>query len=163
MWRGLFDHALFIKTWWDLCTCLYIGLFLSSLQCIFSTVFVHTEFKMALLKHVVSWLNKLVILVFIVLFITSGLVLNVLQIFLLPLYWINRYAYRILNAKIVYFHWARESALYLHKNIQIGMIPIYTFMSALNKIIICTHNHELCVHLSAGSLIYAVYCRYDTV
>ncbi len=63
---------------------------------------------MGLVGLITSWFNKLVILVFIFCFLASGLILNVLQIFLLPLYWINRYLYRILNAKIVYFHWARE-------------------------------------------------------
>ena len=146
---GIFDHALSIKTWWDLCT---TRLFLSEFPAEYNLYhFCAHRAKMALLKHVVSWLNKLVILVFIVLFITSGLVLNVLQIFLLPLYWINRYTYRILNAKIVYFHWARESALYLHENVQIGMIPI--------------HSNELYVHLSAGRWINMpfVNCRYETV
>lgn len=61
---------------------------------------------MGLLGLVISWLNKFVILMFIFTFITSGLVLNVIQLFFLPLYWINRRRFRIINSNLVYFHWA---------------------------------------------------------
>ena len=70
-----------------------------------------TAATMSLLGLIVSWFNKLVILIFVFSFLASGLILNVVQLALLPLYWISRYTYRILNAKIVYFHWAREFSL----------------------------------------------------
>ena len=58
------------------------------------------------ISWVISWMNKLVILMFIFTFITSGVVLNVIQLFFLPLYWINRRRFRIINSNLVYFHWA---------------------------------------------------------
>ena len=79
---------------------------------------------MGLLELVISWLNKLVILMFIFTFITSGVVLNVIQLFFLPLYWINRRQYRIINANIVYFHWACE------KHYIISPLFIYQLKSA---------------------------------
>ena len=57
-------------------------------------------------EFVLRWLRQLVMLLFVVCFLMSGLVLNVFQLFVLPFWWINRRLYRIANAKIVYFHWA---------------------------------------------------------
>uniref|UniRef100_A0A1X7SFA5 Uncharacterized protein n=1 Tax=Amphimedon queenslandica TaxID=400682 RepID=A0A1X7SFA5_AMPQE len=55
---------------------------------------------------VLRWLRQLVMLLFVTCFLMSGLVLNLLQLFVLPFWWINKMVYRIANAKIVYFHWA---------------------------------------------------------
>ena len=58
---------------------------------------------------VTSWLKKLFVLLFVFSFLASGLVLNVVQLFFLPLYWLNRKWYRHINSRIVYLHWASES------------------------------------------------------
>ena len=63
-------------------------------------------------SFVASWLRKLAVLLFVFSFLASGVVLNIVQFFFLPLYWLNRRLYRIINAKIVYFHWASELMRY---------------------------------------------------
>ena len=65
-----------------------------------------------------TWIKrrKVTVLMLIVTFIVSGLLVNLVQLFTLPLYWINKRLFRKLNAKIVYFHWCSKlcSVQYLH-------------------------------------------------
>ena len=60
-------------------------------------------------KQCSSWFAQLLVPMFIFTFIISGLLLNVVQIvFTGPLYFANRRLFRVLNAKIVYFHWCSK-------------------------------------------------------
>ena len=54
-----------------------------------------------------TWIKrrKVTVMMLIVTFIVSGLLVNLLQLFTLPLYCINRRIFRQLNARIVYLHW----------------------------------------------------------
>lgn len=64
------------------------------------------EARMGLVRLFSSWCAQLLVLMFIFTFIISGILLNVVQIvFTGPLYYTNRRLFRILNSKIVYFHW----------------------------------------------------------
>ena len=60
---------------------------------------------------VLTWIKrrKVTVMMLIVTFIVSGLLVNLLQLLTLPLYWINRRLFRIINAKIVYLHWCSKS------------------------------------------------------
>lgn len=57
------------------------------------------------------WLKKrkVTVLLLIFTFIVSGFLVNLVQLFTLPLYWINKTLYRLLNARIVYFYWCSKS------------------------------------------------------
>lgn len=57
-----------------------------------------------------NWIKrrKVTVIMLIVTFVVSGLLVNLAQLLTLPLYWLNRRLYRILNAKIVYFHWCSK-------------------------------------------------------
>lgn len=70
---------------------------------------------MAGLRALLGWLKrrKLAVLILIVTFVVSGLLVNLVQLFTLPLYWINKRLFRILNAKIVYFHWCSKFGLFI--------------------------------------------------
>lgn len=67
---------------------------------------------MAFLRSVLQWIKrrKITVLMLVVTFIVSGLLVNLLQLFTLPLYWINKKIFRQLNAKIVYLHWCSKFA-----------------------------------------------------
>ena len=67
----------------------------------------------SVLSFVLKWIKrrKVTMLMLIVTFIVSGLLVNLLQLFTLPLYWINRRVFRVLNAKIVYLHWCSKSLI----------------------------------------------------
>lgn len=66
---------------------------------------------MAVVRSLLAWIKrrKVAVLILIVTFIVSGLLVNLVQLFTLPLYWINKRLFRILNARIVYFHWCSKS------------------------------------------------------
>ena len=59
---------------------------------------------------VLRWIKrrKITVLMLIVTFIVSGLLVNLLQLFTLPLLFINKQLFRVLNAKIVYLHWCSK-------------------------------------------------------
>ena len=59
---------------------------------------------------VILWLKKrkVVLLIFVFSFIVSGLIINFLELLTVPLWWINKKLFRVVNAKLVYFHWCGE-------------------------------------------------------
>ena len=65
---------------------------------------------MGVLSSVLQWIKrrKITMLMLIVTFVVSGLLVNLLQLFTLPLYWINRRIFRLVNARIVYLHWCSK-------------------------------------------------------
>lgn len=58
----------------------------------------------------VLWLKRRKIVLLIVVFsmVVSGLVINFLQLCTLPLYYVNKWLYRHINTRIVYFHWCSK-------------------------------------------------------
>jgi lysophosphatidic acid acyltransferase/lysophosphatidylinositol acyltransferase len=60
-----------------------------------------------MLGEILQWIKrrKVVVMVLVFSFIVSGLIINVLELATLPLYFINKKWFRIINAKIVYLHW----------------------------------------------------------
>lgn len=60
----------------------------------------------------IGWLKKrkIVALLLVFTFIVSGLIVNVLQLFTIPLYYLNKRWFRIVNAKVVYLHWCSKYA-----------------------------------------------------
>ena len=52
---------------------------------------------------------KIVVLILVVVFLVSGLVVNVLQALTLPLKFVNRRLYRRINTIIVYWFWCCKS------------------------------------------------------
>ena len=63
-----------------------------------------------MLGEILQWIKrrKVVVLVLVFSFIVSGLIINVLEFATLPLYFINKKWFRIINTKIVYLHWCGE-------------------------------------------------------
>lgn len=61
-----------------------------------------------------TWLKrrKVVVLLLGFTFIVSGLLVNLVQLFTIPLFWINKMLFRKLNARIVYFHWCSKSSTF---------------------------------------------------
>ena len=49
--------------------------------------------------------RKIVLLLFVFSFIVSGLFVNLLELFTVPLYFINRRWFRIVNTRLVYLYW----------------------------------------------------------
>ena len=105
---------------------------------------------LAVFSVVASWLRKLVVLLFVVSFLLSGIVLNIVQLFFLPLYWIKRDLYRIINAKIVYLHWASEPvtsspcvSMEEHLNRKGTVMILYSFISLVSTQIIIINFHKL--------------------
>ena len=49
--------------------------------------------------------RKIVLLLFVLSFIISGLCVNILELLTIPLYFINRRWFRIVNTKLVYLYW----------------------------------------------------------
>lgn len=80
-----------------------------------------------------SWLKKLVVLIGIFCFIGSGLIINVLQFALFPLYILRRQLFRRINVKLVYLNWASEYNFILIVHtvaIYIGFTVVYTVVGA---------------------------------
>jgi len=80
-----------------------------------------------------SWLKKLVVLIGIFCFIGSGLIINVLQFALFPLYILRRQLFRRINVKLVYLNWASEHNFILIVHtvaIYIGYTVVYTVVEA---------------------------------
>ena len=63
-----------------------------------------------MLGGVIQWLKrrKVVVLCLVFSFIVSGLIVNVMELATLPLYFVSKKWFRIINAKIVYLHWCGE-------------------------------------------------------
>jgi lysophosphatidic acid acyltransferase/lysophosphatidylinositol acyltransferase len=60
-----------------------------------------------MLGSIIQWIKrrKVVVLVLVFSFIVSGLIINALELTTIPLYFISKKWFRIINAKIVYLHW----------------------------------------------------------
>lgn len=63
-----------------------------------------------MLRGVIQWLKRrrVVVLCLVFTFIVSGLIINALELATLPLYFISKKWFRIINTKIVYLHWCGE-------------------------------------------------------
>ena len=63
-----------------------------------------------MLRSFIAWLKrrKVVVLLLVFSFIVSGLLINALELTTVPLYFINKKWFRIINSKIVYLHWSGE-------------------------------------------------------
>lgn len=61
-------------------------------------------------SNIIQWIKrrKVVVLCLVFTFIVSGLIVNALELITLPLYFINKRWFRIINCKIVYLHWCGE-------------------------------------------------------
>lgn len=74
-------------------------------------------FKMGdgVLMACLRWIKKrkITVLLFVFSFIVSGLIINLFQLFTLPLYWINKKWFRHINCRIVYFHWCSKFSHYI--------------------------------------------------
>ncbi len=70
---------------------------------------------MSAFKSVIKWIKKrkVTVLLFVFSFIVSGLIINLFQLLTLPLFFLNKKLFRLINARIVYFHWCSKFLLFL--------------------------------------------------
>ena len=69
-----------------------------------------TRMNGGVLMTCLRWIKKrkITILLFVFSFIVSGLIINLLQLFTMPMYWINKKYFRNVNSRLVYFHWCSK-------------------------------------------------------
>lgn len=69
------------------------------------------------LMAILRWIKKrkITVLLFVFTFIVSGLIINLLQLFTLPFYWLNKKWFRHINARLVYFHWCGKFLMWANK------------------------------------------------
>lgn len=99
----------------------------------------------------ILWLKrrKIIFLVIILSFILSGLIVNCMQALTIPLYYINRRLFRVLNAKIVYLHWCIIP--WAVQNWANYKIRLFAEPGVVEKIV-STKEHALCTLNHRGDL-----------